>query len=245
MANTQRLGSLDTLRGLAMVSMIGYHALWDLTNLFSWKLPWFEEVPGVLWQNAAGWLFILLSGFCWPLGRHPGKRGLMVLGAGCLLTMITMAVMPELPIHFGILTLLGSCMLLMIPLHRYLRNWNPRWGLAVSLSMFLIGLGTVTAYFAAPGRWLREIPRGWAARWGLAYLGFPHQGFSSGDYYPLLPWFFLFAAGYFAQALWGKREFLRRREVPVLGWLGRHSLIVYLLHQPILYGIFSLAAWIW
>lgn len=244
MEKSQRLGSLDSLRGMALVSMVLYHGMWDLAYSFSWDLPWFEGTIGMLWQSITGWLFIFLSGFCWQLGRHPGKRGLTVLGAGCLLTLVTLVVMPELPIYFGILTLLGSCMLLLIPLHRILRDWNPRWGLAVNLAVFLIGLGAATVYFADPGIWIRKIPQSWAVRWGLAYLGFPQPGFTSGDYYPLFPWFFLFTAGYFAQTLWGKREILGRGEVPVLGWLGRHSLLVYLLHQPILYGIFGLAAWI-
>ena len=244
MEKTRRLGGLDSLRGLAMVSMIVYHGLWDLIYLFSWELPWFEGTIGTLWQGITGWLFIFLSGFCWQLGRHPGKRGLTVLGAGCLLTLVTLAVMPELPVYFGILTLLGSCMLLMIPLHGLLRDWDPRWGLAVNLAVFLMGLGATAVYFANPAIWIRGVPQGWAVRWGLAYLGFPQPGFMSGDYYPLFPWVFLFTAGYFAQPLWGRRALLSRRAVPVLGWLGRHSLLVYLLHQPILYGVLGLAAWL-
>lgn len=244
METKERLGSLDTLRGLALVSMVLYHGLWDLAELFSGELPWFEGVAGQIWQSATGWLFIFLSGFSWQLGRNPGKRGLTVLAAGCLITLVTLLVMPEFPIHFGILTLLGSCMLFMIPLNRLLKSWNPRWGLFVSLSVFLMGLGAVTGYLANPAPWIRWIPQVWVVRWGLAYLGFPQPGFQSGDYYPLFPWCFLFWAGYFAHSLWGERRILRRGTVPILSWLGRHSLAVYLLHQPILFAVLGIAAWL-
>ena len=73
------------------------------------------------------------------------------------------------------------------------------------------------------------------------FLGFPAPEFTSSDYFPLLPWIFLYGVGYFLHALWltgeGPERGRHRRPVPVLGWLGRHSLVVYLLHQPVLYGL--------
>ena len=73
------------------------------------------------------------------------------------------------------------------------------------------------------------------------YLGFPHRGFFSTDYFPLLPWFFLFVTGYFLHRVLDQRNLTQRLfargRVPVLNWMGNHSLIIYLLHQPILYGL--------
>ena len=73
-------------------------------------------------------------------------------------------------------------------------------------------------------------------------MGFTAPGFYSSDYFSLLPWYFLFAAGYFAHRLWYRqlrKSPLAAVHVPGLDWLGRHSLVVYLLHQPVLFGMLS------
>ena len=60
--------------------------------------------------------------------------------------------------------------------------------------------------------------------------------------FPLLPWLFLFWAGYYLHPLVGRKrmEPLRRSVCPPLGWLGRHSLVLYLLHQPVIFGVLTL-----
>ena len=74
-----------------------------------------------------------------------------------------------------------------------------------------------------------------------AYLGFPHSGFFSTDYFPLVPWIFLFLTGLFLFRItndkgWNEKLFARG-QVPLLNLIGRNSLLVYLLHQPVLYGL--------
>ena len=73
-------------------------------------------------------------------------------------------------------------------------------------------------------------------------LGFPNAAFTSADYFPLLPWFFLFCAGYFLWSLLDKspraKELLQPGLRP-LSFLGRHSLAIYLIHQPALMAVFS------
>ena len=78
----------------------------------------------------------------------------------------------------------------------------------------------------------------------FAVAGFPSPGFWSTDYFPLLPWFFLFCAGYFLWGLLSQSERAKERlasGVRPLSFLGRHSLIIYLAHQPVLMGSF----WRW
>ena len=86
-----------------------------------------------------------------------------------------------------------------------------------------------------------QLPEGLYRNYLTAYLGFPQRGFYSTDYFPLIPWFFLFLAGFFLfRILDGKNlngRLFSRGQIPVLNWLGRNSLLVYLLHQPILYGL--------
>ena len=185
-----RYALLDELRGLDLLSMIGYHACWDLIFLFGMSAAWYTGWQGHLWQQSICWVFILLSGFCLPLGHRPLRRGLIVSGAGALVTAVTLLFMPEDRVVFGVLTLLGAAMLITGLLQPLLQK-IPAWaGLVVSL----------------------------------------------------LPWLFLFWAGYFLHFCMGRArmEPLRRSVCAPLGWLGRHSLGIYLLHQPVIYGVLLL-----
>ena len=107
-----RYALLDELRGLDLLSMIGYHACWDLIFLFGMSAAWYTGWQGHLWQQSICWVFILLSGFCLPLGHRPLRRGLIVSGAGALVTVVTLLFMPEDRVVFGVLTLLGAAMLI-------------------------------------------------------------------------------------------------------------------------------------
>lgn len=107
-----RYALLDELRGLDLVSMMLYHGCWDLVNLFGIQADWYYGLPGHLWQQSICWVFILLSGFCVQLGHHTLRRGAQVFGAGALVTAVTLLFMPEDRVIFGVLTLLGSAMLL-------------------------------------------------------------------------------------------------------------------------------------
>ena len=65
-----RRHGLDTLRGLTLISMIAYHACWDLVYLFGKDWSWYRSEGAYLWQQSICWTFILLSGYCFHLGHH-------------------------------------------------------------------------------------------------------------------------------------------------------------------------------
>ena len=220
--SANRYALLDELRGLDLISMMCYHGLWDVVFLFGVQLPWYTGMPGHLWQQSICWVFILLSGFCLPMGHHPYKRGALVFGAGALVTAVTVFFMPEDVVLFGVLTLLGSAMVITALLEKALRKIPP-----AQLGYLGFGVGWVLL-----PRFLYQIVF-------TAYLGFYPEGFFSTDYFPLVPWLFLFWVGFFLHHLVGQEQMepLRRSICPTLGWLGRHSLVVYLLHQPVLYGV--------
>jgi uncharacterized membrane protein len=237
----ERLHLLDALRGFLMLNMIAYHGMWDLVYLFGVKAGWYSGTPKYLWQQFICWSFILLSGFCWSFSRNPLKRGSLVFGGGLIVTAVTCLVMPESRIVFGVLTCLGSCMILMIPAEKLLRKISSPVGLAVSFGLFLLLRNVSSGTLGFESLVLCPLPDFLYRNLLTAYLGFPPRGFFSTDYFPLIPWFFLFVTGYFLFRLldskgWNEKLFARG-QVPVLNWLGRHSLIVYLLHQPILYGL--------
>jgi len=78
----QRYALIDGIRGLAIVNMILYHAIWDLVYLYGFDWQWYLGPVGTLWQQAICWTFILVSGFCLPLSSHPVQRGVEVSLAG-------------------------------------------------------------------------------------------------------------------------------------------------------------------
>ena len=240
----QRLHFLDALRGFTLINMIAFHGLWNLVYLFGIKADWYTGTPGYLWQQWICWTFITLSGFCWSFSRNHLKRGAMVFGGGLVVTAATCIAMPESRIVFGVLTCIGSCMLLMIPGEKLLKKVPAALGLAVSFALFLLLRNVSSGSLGFEGWVLCHLPGSLYRNLLTAYLGFPHPGFFSTDYFPLIPWLFLFMTGYFLFRVLDERKLngklFARGQLPVLNWLGRHSLIVYLLHQPILYGLFLL-----
>lgn len=111
----------------------------------------------------------------------------------------------------------------------------------VSLLLFAATYHTQDGFWQL-GPWQILLPGAWYANLFTAFFGFFPRGFFSTDYFPLLPWLFLFWAGYFLHFCMGRArmEPLHRSVCAPLGWLGRHSLGIYLLHQPVIYGVLLL-----
>lgn len=166
-----RYALLDELRGLDLVSMMLYHGCWDLVNLFGIQADWYYGLPGHLWQQSICWVFILLSGFCVQLGHHTLRRGAQVFGAGALVTAVTLLFMPEDRVIFGVLTLLGSAMLLTGLLEKPLRHIPPAAGFAISAVLFALTRNVSAGYlgFGSLRLWL---PQTLYANCVTAYFGF-------------------------------------------------------------------------
>ena len=237
----KRLHLLDALRGFTLIHMIAFHGLWNLVYLFGMKADWYTGTPGYIWQQWICWTFILLSGFCWSFSRNHLKRGALVFGGGLLVTAATCIAMPDSRIVFGVLTCIGSCMLLLIPLEKGLKKLPSGLGLVLSFGAFVLLRNVSSGSLGFESLVICPLPEELYRNLFTAYLGFPARSFFSTDYFPLIPWFFLFLAGYFLFRLLDDRglneKLLARGQFPVLNWLGRHSFVVYLLHQPVLYGL--------
>ncbi|MCI2046497.1 MAG: DUF1624 domain-containing protein [Faecalibacterium sp.] len=237
----RRYALLDMLRGLTICSMVAYHTVWDLVYLFRVPCPWYPSEGTALWQQTICWSFLLLSGFCWPLGRRHLRQGLLVSACGALITAVTLVFNPAQKVVFGVLTLLGAATLLLIPLDKILRRVPPAAGIAASLAVFAFCHNLSKGYLGL-GTWQAVIlPKVLYQGYFATFLGFLAPGFYSSDYFPILPWAALVFCGYFAAQLALRRTgglppVFRRGWAP-LCFLGRHSLLIYVLHQPALYGL--------
>ena len=246
----QRLHLLDEYRGFWIVNMIIYHGIWDLVYIFGHNWQWFRSDFAHIWQQWGCWSFIFISGFCWQMSKHNLKRGLEVFGAGLLITVVTLIFMPDSRVIFGVLTLLGSCMLLMIPCHVLFQKINPWLGAIASFVVFLFVYPVNDGYFGFCGIEMLKLPEVLYSNWFGTYLGFTEPGFWSTDYFSLLPWFFMYAVGYFTYSVVFKgkegngkaktKEIMAQSICSPLGWVGRNSLVIYMLHQPVIYGILFL-----
>lgn len=234
----KRIWELDVLRGVLMIAIMAYHLFYDLVFLFSLVELDTPFLIG-LYRFCNDWLgspFLFLSGLCVTLGSRPVRRGLQVIGGGMLITLATVLMYlvgfadRSIIIYFGVLHCLGSCMLLW-PVFKKL----PKPALLV--------LGIV---MAVAGLYIKEHIR-IGFDW-LAPLGLFSRRFASSDFFPLLPNLGYFLIGAFL----GKTLYREKRSLfpnvppshPIirpLSFIGRHSLIFYLLHQPVL----AAAVYLW
>ena len=206
----KRYHVLDNIRGITLVSMILYHAVWDIAYIFDVYLPWFQSQLAYVWQQSICWTFILLSGFCWNLGKHKLRRGLVVFGAGLVVSLVTVLVMPSSLIIYGVLTFLGTAMLLMILLEPLCKKGNPVLGFLVVLVLFILFRNVNDGNIGFEAVEVMALPDGLYANMATTFLGFPMRGFFSTDYFSLLPWLFLFITGFYLYRIFEKYNFLNK-----------------------------------
>ncbi|MPM21434.1 hypothetical protein SDC9_67878 [bioreactor metagenome] len=238
-----RIGWVDMLRGFTIINMIAYHTLWDAVYLYDFNVPWFYGVGAYIWQQGISWTFILLAGFCWAFDRHPFRRGVIVLMAGALVTVVT-TYFPAGKIQFGVLTLIGTCILVMIPLQKLLKKIVPSLGLAVSFALFLLLRNISQGFLGFESLNLLKLPAVLHQNSFTIFLGFTTPNFYSSDYFPLFPWLFLFFAGYFLYGIWSShthKAAIGKSHFKVLVSIGKKSLLIYLLHQPVISLLFWIA----
>ena len=241
----KRIHLMDELRGFAVFCMVFYHGFYTLAFLMgqSWG-EWLYRffMPAEPWF--AG-LFIFIAGISSNLTHSNLVRGVKLLGVALLVTLATAIAVPEELIVFGILHFLSVCMiafgLLQLLRRRLGRTEEPPfrlWPVVVCAVLFIVTRYLASGYLQIPFLLRVFLPSGWYQAW-LAPLGLPGPGFSSADYFPLLPWCFVFAAGTVVGRLAKAGKFpawTYPSRVPFFSFLGRHALLIYVLHQPIIYG---------
>lgn len=236
-----RCATLDFLRGLTVINMILFHACWDLVYLFGMDWSWYHSHGAYIWQQCICCTFILLSGFCSGMSRHLLQRGLTVFLLGMIITLITVIFMPEDLIIFGVLTCIGSCMLIMTGIRKFAEKIPAFAGIFINLLLFGFTRHIDNHFLGIWTKPLLQLPENLYQNYITAYFGFPQDTFYSTDYFPLLPWLFLFLTGFFIYQFCGQKILkIRWNGIAPVNIIGRHALEIYALHQPVIYGILFL-----
>ena len=232
----RRVELLDTLRGLALIHMVLFHTAYDLVYLFgvtpSPFLRWFMGTSVIC--TAA---FVFLAGITVRFSRSAATHGARLLLIAAGFTLVTAFVFPGSAIYFGALHLIATGMLVYGALSNFF-NRIPWWvGLILSAFIFAATYNADKGVFGF-GQLSVNIPEQLTLGSMMYPFGFIDHSFSSVDFLPVLPWLFLFLCGVFiGKPVVEKKlpEFAYRDFCPPVTWLGRNSLIIYVLHQPIVF----------
>lgn len=236
-----RLWEVDTLRGIAIVLMIFYHFVWDLNYFGLYRVDLFSG-PWQTFARSIASLFIFVMGVSLTLSYNRVRarwgdsvllfhkylgRGGQIFGLGMVITLATYLFIGRGFVIFGILHLLGLSIILAYPFLKVNRWFSLVGGVLV------IGAGIYLNQLVVSFPW-------------LIWLGVNQAGIYMVDYYPLLPWFGVALLGIFAgytlypqgRPCFRWPDLTQLPPVRELRFLGRHSLLIYLTHQPLLIALF-------
>jgi len=226
----KRIEIIDALRGFAITLMVIHHALHNAAAFLD--APWWiyrNPVFNFLQAVFVG-IFILISGVSSRFSRGNIERGAIVVTLAVLVTYVTVRM--EMPIYFGILHLLGFLMLF-YGLTRKLWDNIPR-KIAPFIYITLAGLSILARVYLSP---VSDNP---VIIDLLSVLGWKQKSFVNLDNQFILPWIFVFLFGtwmgeYIREGKFPKRFY--EIKVPFFPFVGRNALLIYVVHQPVLYGI--------
>lgn len=241
---TQRFWEIDVLRGVAIIMMILYHLLFDLTFFHIYQID-LGSLPLRLFLYPIGTLFLLLVGVSLTISytrayEHMSAhqlrwkfilRGLFIFSGGMVITLATWLYIRDGYIIFGVLHCIGLSIILAYPL------------IEQRFSSLFLGIVCIVSGIYLQAMVTVGFP------W-LLWLGFIPQNFYTLDYFPLLPWFGVVLVGIFlghtfytsSTRKFSLPDYSDKKTVRSVSFLGRHSLLIYFIHQPILLGLLALLA---
>lgn len=239
----ERIEALDLLRGIAMILVVLYHILYDLRFIYGKNIPDLIT-PGnqgfEVFHTCFLWVLFAVSGICTGYSRNSVKRGAVLYIIGWMITAVTAVFMPSELIVFGVLSCFGACMVITGLIKPLFEKVNPWIMFSICFALWFVfrsfHRGQIDLIFTQISV---SCPEG--VEW-LYPVGLPSPSFISADYFPIIPYIFMFWAG---AALYRPvsghllpRKFYEIKSGPI-GFIGRNSLIIYAVHQPLLLILFE------
>ena len=233
-----RYPEIDLLRTIAILGMVIYHAAYDLSELYGWD---FDVLHGGWWffARSTAVLFLMVSGMSNTIANARAKnaegtramwqrtikRSLQIAVAALLVTLATYVMDPDTYIRFGILHCIAVSVFL-LPLFQKFRQWN----LLLGIAAIIVG-NAITGMTAHTSL--------------LLPFGILPPNFSSLDYFPLLPWFGVVLMGNAIADYIYRRKGFGGMHLPsglssVFSAISHWSLVIYLVHQPVILLILML-----
>lgn len=240
MKKTNRVYLIDELRGLCIILVVIYHAFYSLVMIYGYEQlnPTFAVMRRI--QPVLPAMFILLSGIAFQLSRSNIKRGFRLLAVAAAMMLAIGIVMPSQMIWFGIIHFLAVMNILLGLLKKYVDKIPAIAGIILCAVLFVLTYNIQRGYVGV-GELSLRLPAFLYSTNLTAPFGFPSQSFRSSDYCPILPWAFMFIIGTIFGRYVGKLpKTLSRMHVKPLAFIGRHTLIIYLVHQPLIVGALQL-----
>lgn len=237
-ATPLRLPMIDTARGFALVAMIVYHASWNLEvfGFVDWGVYthpvwlWFARLIAGSFLFLVGISLTLAHAQNKPLVDHLRRIAIVALGA-LAVSIVTYVLFGENFVYFGILHHIALASLIALPFLR-----SSVWTQAGSAVLIVLAWQTLS--FDVGSRW-------------IAWIGVSGAPPAAHDYVPLLPWLAVVFVGMICgRLLLNHAPHINASHTPQHGftkgvrWTGTHSLLIYLIHQPILFGAAYAAFWL-
>lgn len=229
---TRRLPLFDVLRGIAIVAMVAFHLAFDLNYFGIIEADFYSDSGLVATRNAIVAMFLVLVGISMTLALRNGiqwdrylKRLLILALCALAVSLGSWVMFPRSWIFFGVLHFIAVASIIALAFRRLYRA-----NLLIGLALLLLGLTVAHPMFDTRG---------------LSWFGLTTSKPVTEDYVPLLPWFGVVLIGMFLGQLSLRRidfSILAERQPATrtgitLAWMGRHSLAIYLVHQPLLLAL--------
>lgn len=218
-----RIWEIDFLRGIAISLMVVFHIIYDLKEFFQYDIEYSQGFWFFVGKSSAV-IFMLVSGISSNFSRNNLQRGGKIFIYGIGITLITFFYNPKTYIRFGILHLLGISNII----YHFICKGRSFFLYITSFVLILLGRALVGKSTISPY---------------LFPIGLVTKEFTSLDYYPLIPWFGVFLLGAaLGKTIYKKKQSLFPFQLKAcpLSYIGKHSLFIYLVHQPIIIGLLYL-----